>query len=65
MERRLVDRIQAGGGLTMDEIIAGAKDENQDYLTDMNSVELRYFRIGLDEGLRLAVRILNEVEETM
>lgn len=65
MERRLVDRIQAGGGLTMDEIIAGAKDENQDYLTDMNSVELRYFKLGLSEGLRLAVRILNEVEETM
>ena len=65
MERRLVDRIQAGGGLTMDEIIAGAKDENQDYLTDMNSTELRYFRIGLDEGLRLAVQIIKEVEERM
>ena len=65
MRGRVIDKIMSGDGLTMDEIIAGAKDENQDYLTDMNSVELRYFMLGFAEGLRLAVRILNEVEETM
>lgn len=65
MRERVIDKIMSGDGLTMDEIIAGAKDENQDYLTDMNSTELRYFRIGLDEGLRLAVQIIKEVEERM
>lgn len=63
MEKTLVERIMQGEDLPMEEIIAGAAKENQIYLVDMNEFELRYFNIGIGEGLRLAVRIIEEVAD--
>lgn len=63
MEKTLVERIMQGEDLPMEEIIAGAAKENQIYLVDMNEFELRYFKIGIGEGLRLAVRIIEEVAD--
>ena len=61
--RRLIDKIMSDEGLTMEEIIAGAAKENQIYLKDMNGFEWHYFKMGLDEGIRIAVEILEEVKE--
>ena len=63
MEKTLVERIMQGEDLPMEEIIACAAKENQIYLVDMNEFELRYFKIGIGEGLRLAVRIIEEVAD--
>jgi len=63
MEKTLVERIMQGEDLPMEEIIASAAKENQIYLVDMNEFELRYFKIGIGEGLRLAVRIIEEVAD--
>lgn len=63
MEKTLVERIMQGEDLPMEEIIAGAAKEDQIYLVDMNEFELRYFKIGIGEGLRLAVRIIEEVAD--
>ena len=63
MEKTLVERIMQGEDLPMEEIIAGAAKENQIYLVDMNEFELRCFKIGIGEGLRLAVRIIEEVAD--
>lgn len=63
MEKTLVERIMQGEDLPMEEIIASAAKENQIYLVDMNEFELRYFKIGIGEGLRLAARIIEEVAD--
>lgn len=63
MEKTLIERIMQGEDLPMEEIIAGAAKEDQIYLVDMNEFELRYFKIGIGEGLRLAVRIIEEVAD--
>lgn len=63
MEKTLVERIMQGKDLPMEEIIAGAAKEDQIYFVDMNEFELRYFKIGIGEGLRLAVRIIEEVAD--
>ena len=65
--QKLIDRVMSDSfnGLTMEEIIAGAAKENQIYLVNMNGFEMHYFRIGLNEGLRLAERILKEVQDNL
>ena len=63
MEKTLVERIMQGEDLPMEEIIASAAKENQIYLVDMNEFELRYFKIGIGEGLRLAARIIEGVAD--
>lgn len=61
--RRLIDKIMSDEGLTMEEIIAGAAKENQIHLKNMNGFEQHFFKMGLDEGIRIAVEILEEVKE--
>ena len=65
--QKLIDRVMSDSfeGLTMEEIIANASKKNQIYLVDMNGFEMHYFRIGLNEGLRLAERILKEVQDNL
>ncbi len=63
MEKTLVERIMQGEDIPMEEIIAGASEEKQIHLRGMNGFEQFFFKIGLNEGLRIAARIIEEVAD--
>ena len=62
MKDRVIDRIVNGEGFTMDEIVEAASKENKIHLKNMNGFEQHFFKIGFYEGIRFAIRILEEVQ---
>lgn len=57
---KLIERILSDD-LMIDDVIAQAATNNKPFLEDMNDTEIQYFKIGFDEGIRMAAEILQEI----